>query len=70
MRAAELEEHLSEIRAKYPINTTQLKIKLKTMTKQPTTISREEVCPECSGELVPQSGCVICMQCGWSLCSN
>ena len=27
------------------------------------------LCPECTGELTYQSGCNVCMQCGWAACS-
>lgn len=26
------------------------------------------VCPECSGLIVPASGCVTCVACGWGRC--
>jgi hypothetical protein len=27
-----------------------------------------EFCPECSGLLIPESGCFVCMSCGYSVC--
>jgi hypothetical protein len=29
-----------------------------------------EVCPECGGVVAVQEGCVLCMNCGWSVCSG
>jgi len=28
-----------------------------------------DICPECGQPLVHESGCVICLSCGWSACS-
>lgn len=25
-------------------------------------------CPECGGELICQSGCAVCIDCGWCKC--
>ena len=27
-------------------------------------------CPQCESELIYESGCVHCPQCGWSACDN
>ncbi len=35
-------------------------------SEKPTT--HLEACPECGGELVAESGCHKCIQCGWSAC--
>ncbi len=31
-------------------------------------IPAETICPECGSKLVPDSGCMYCPFCGWSLC--
>jgi ribonucleoside-diphosphate reductase alpha chain len=33
------------------------------------TGDEKELCPECKGELVNDSGCILCSSCGYSLCS-
>jgi len=34
----------------------------------PLTHLLHKICPECSGPLTRASGCVTCLQCGWSRC--
>lgn len=34
-----------------------------------TTIFTGEMCPECSGNMVEESGCATCLECGFSRCS-
>ena len=42
---------------------------------QPTRYERvasppvKPTCPECDASVAPQSGCVVCPQCGWSKCA-
>jgi len=32
------------------------------------TSKQIRVCPECAGQLIRNSGCVTCRQCGWGQC--
>jgi hypothetical protein len=34
----------------------------------PAEVVKGEVCPECGGEIIRESGCCKCNNCGWSKC--
>jgi ribonucleoside-diphosphate reductase alpha chain len=38
------------------------------LSKYMPTESLEETCPECSGKLIREHGCIHCESCGWSRC--
>ena len=37
---------------------------------QPTVYapSIQRRCPDCNARVTPQSGCLVCLSCGWSRC--
>jgi ribonucleoside-diphosphate reductase alpha chain len=41
---------------------------LQPTTYNPLIYSHIRVCPECSGPVVRNSGCITCRQCGWGRC--
>jgi len=34
----------------------------------PAPASQSSHCPDCGGGLTRQSGCLVCVQCGWARC--
>jgi ribonucleoside-diphosphate reductase alpha chain len=61
-RIAQLESEVAELTAK--INSPFRQVQLAALE----TTDRNETCPDCTGKVVHEEGCMKCYNCGWSAC--
>ncbi len=51
-----------------PVLSPRPRPSLQPTTYNPLVANNIRVCPECAGEIVRNSGCMHCRQCGWGKC--
>ena len=51
-----------------PVFTPRSRPSLQPTTYNPLTVNIIRVCPECAGQVIRNSGCITCRQCGWGKC--